>query len=238
MIRFEALESLGVRAAAMSDRTDGDCRLPGDSNAFAGGDARRRFLGSLGLDAEHLVCMRQVHGVAVTAVNRSHRGRGGLDAATAPADSDAIITSEPGLPIGVSIADCVPLLLFDLRTGAIGVAHAGRMGTMGNIAAHVVDALAAEYSSRPEDLHAVIGPSAGPDLYEVSEEIAEEFEALSLPRRGRLLDLWAANRLQLERAGVPASQVHVSELCTIRDSRFYSHRADASGARNLAVIAL
>ncbi len=238
MIRFDTLESLGVSVAAMSDLTDGDCRLPAASNDFAGKEGRCSFLSAIGLDSASLIAVRQVHGVDVTRVSGLDRGKGGLDAATAPADSDAIITSERGLPIGVSVADCVPLLLCDPVAGVVAVGHAGRLGTMGNIAAIIVDKMASVFESKSENVHVVIGPSAGPDQYEVSEEIADAFSALGLPRHGRLLDLWGANRLQFEEAGVPFDQVHVVSHCTMSTGRYYSHRAEGSGGRNLAVVCL
>lgn len=238
MIRFETLESIGLSVAAMSGRAEGDCRLPAASNEFAGREGRRDFLGALGLQAENLVCVRQVHGDAVIRVSAQDAGRGGLDAATAVADCDAIITSEPGLPVGISVADCVPLIVYDPVSNALAAGHAGRLGTMGNIAGRIVEAMSFHFRTDPADLHAVIGPSAGPDRYEVSEEIAEAFAALDLPRRGRLLDLWGANGLQFERAGLPPDQIHVSGRCTIGDPGFYSHRGDGSGARNLAVASL
>jgi copper oxidase (laccase) domain-containing protein len=95
--------------------------------------------------------------------------------------------------------------------------------------------MAAIFRVRPSDVLAEIGPSAGPQSYEVSESIADEFAALGLPRNGRLLDLWGANRLQLERAGVPPSQITTTGHCTISDPRYFSHRRDASGCRNLAI---
>ncbi len=238
MIRFESLESVGLSIAAMSGRAEGDCRLPAASNDFAGRQERRRFLAALGLPAEKLVCVRQVHGDAVTRVGVPDAGRGGLDAATAVADCDAIITSEPGLPIGISVADCVPLIVYDPVSNALAAGHAGRLGTMGNIAGRIVEAMTFHFRTDPADLHAVIGPSAGPDRYEVSEEIADAFAALELPRRGRLLDLWGANRLQFERVGIPGDQIHISRLCTIGDPGFFSHRGDGTGARNLAVASL
>ncbi len=238
MIRFSALESLGVSVAAMSDRSDGDCRLPAASNDFAGLDGRCKFLAGLGLDANALVAVRQVHGIEVVFAASGDRGKGGLDAAAAPAEADAIITAEPGVPIGISVADCVPLLVFDAVARVAAVGHAGRLGTMGNIAGAIVDKMGARFGSKPGNIHAVIGPSAGPDRYEVSEEIAESFSALGLPRNGRMLDLWGANRQQFEDAGVPLAQIQVTGHCTISDGRYYSHRADGGGGRNLAVLCL
>jgi len=138
--------------------------------------------------------------------------------------------------VAVSVADCVPVLIFDPEKRAAAAAHAGRLGTMSDIAGKTVAAMQAQFGSDPAHLLAEIGPSAGPNQYEVSEEIAAEFEQLGLPKQGRLLDLWGANRLQLESAGLLPDLIRVTGQCTIGDSRYYSHRRQKTLERNLAVV--
>jgi len=88
------------------------------------------------------------------------------------------------------------------------------------------------------DVHALIGPSAGPRQYEVSHEMAQDWQAHGLPSCGRLLDLWEANTVQLCRMGVPRSQVTRTEICTISDDRFFSYRRGDGTARNMAIFML
>jgi len=234
MIRFPEFESLGLSIAAMSDRSDGDCRVHG----AAGEPGREAFCKSLGIREEDLVLARQAHGVTVACATNTVRERGVAPDTPAFAEADGIVTNVPGLPLGVTVADCVPVWLFDPATGSVGIVHAGRVGTYRNIMSSAVRALGEAYEVRPGDLHALIGPSAGPASYEVSEEIAAEFAAAGLPVKGRLLDLWEANAQQLEYAGVPRAHIRISGICTIRDGRFHSHRAHGNGMRNIAVVIL
>jgi polyphenol oxidase len=236
VIRFGHLEGAGLSVAAMSEIADGDCRLPSAKHGFVGEIGRRAFFDALGAPAAKLVCARQVHGADVLVADERHAGQGALSADSAPGEFDAILTQTPGLPIGVSVADCVPVMIFDPGKQAAAVAHAGRLGTMADIAGKTVAAMREQFRCVPGDLLAEIGPSASPERYEVSEEIAAEFEALGLPRLGRLLDLWGANRLQLERAGLDPERIRITGHCTIGTNRYFSHRRQKTLERNLAVV--
>ncbi len=226
MVHFGTIEALGVRVAAMSDRSDGDC-----SDGIAQKDVCRRC----GVDPEHLVLGHQVHGAGIASVGLSDRGRGNGTRAKVP-DSDALICGDKGVPVGVLVADCVPLYLVDPGRHVIAIVHAGRKGTFAHIAGKVVERLHTEFFVEPSDLHALIGPSAGPDAYEVSIELADEFRTAGLPVSGRIVDLWGANRKQLERAGVLSENIETFGVCTILDGRFHSHRRYADSGRNLALL--
>jgi YfiH family protein len=234
MIRFDALEKRGARVAAMSDVTDGDCRL----NHELGIASRRRFFEACGINPEHVTSGRQVHSARVAVVREADRGRGTHESLPAFAETDGLVTDVASLPLIISIADCVPVFLLDAKRGAIGLVHAGRVGTQNKIVLAAVNIMLAEYGSDPRDVYAVIGPSAGPDVYEVSEEMAAEFADLGFPVRGRCIDLWEANTRQLESAGVPRAQIDISGICTITSGQFHSHRAHANGSRNLALLSL
>jgi YfiH family protein len=131
-------------------------------------------------------------------------------------------------------ADCVPILLHDPRRGVVGLAHAGWLGTVRCTAAAAVQAMTEHYGSRPADIQAAIGPSIGPDHYEVGPDViarveqsfgAQASELIRKHGQKKHFDLWQANRLQLEQAGV--SQIEVAGICTachLED--WYSHRAE------------
>lgn len=225
MLRFPDFERLGLSLAAVTERSDGDF-------ARDHGQLPMRALELAGVEAQRVVTLRQVHGNLVWSA--------GLDGVEAGAEDegDGLVTDVPGVALAVRVADCVPVFLFDPEHRAIGLVHAGRMGTYGAIAIKAVQVMRAYYNTNSEDLHALIGPSAGPCCYEVSEQIAAEFTIEHLPVYGRYLDLWEANAQQLTGMGVPRDQIVNSEVCTICDGRFYSHRADGSGGRNLAVLCL
>jgi purine-nucleoside/S-methyl-5'-thioadenosine phosphorylase / adenosine deaminase len=232
VIRFSGFEQLGVAVAAFSDRSDGDCSLT------AGSAGRERLCAQCHVDPSHLVCARQVHGIQVVRARESDRGRGALAWDRALPDTDGIVTDVPGLPLAILVADCVPLYLYDPRRGAVGLVHAGRRGTLDDIVGRAVAALEHEFDCHPEHLHALVGPSAGPEHYEVSCEIAREFSDAGLPARGRLLDLWEANARLLTRAGIPREHVSITAICTLSDTRFHSYRRDAGNRRNMALLVL
>jgi YfiH family protein len=228
MLRFDEFEKLGLAIAAISEVSDGDCAsTPGTL------DARRAFCAACAVDANDVVCARQVHGTAVGRAEEQHRGHG-----VGFGKTDALITGVPGLPLAIFVADCVPVYLFDPRRRAGALIHAGREGTLQNIAGITIAALEREFGCRPADLHAVIGPSAGPCCYEVSGEIAATFRDARLPVRGRNLDLWNANALQIAATGTPDAQIHVTGICTICSGRFHSYRAGAVSKRNMALFML
>lgn len=232
MIRFDELERLGAALAVMSDRSDGDCR----AHDPLGDAGRIAFCKAIGIAPTDLVLARQVHGNSIAHAVEADRGRGSAPDMPAFDGTDAIITSVAGLPIGVTVADCVPVMLFEPSRRAAGIVHAGRSGTFSNICGRAVLTMKEVCGAEPAAMHAVVGPSAGPEAYEVSEAIAGEFGAAGLPVTGRRLNLWEANVVQLVQAGVPRSQIVVSGICTITDGRFHSHRAHAGGTRNLAIL--
>ncbi len=150
------------------------------------------------------------------------------------AQADLIFTDQPSVTLYMRFADCVPVLLHDPRKNVVGITHAGWLGTVRGACTAAVRAMARRYGSAPEDIQAAIGPSIGVDHYEVGEDVIARVETAFGPDAGALiktyggsthLDLWAANRIQLERAGV--TQIEVAGICTachLED--WYSHRAE------------
>jgi YfiH family protein len=181
-------------------------------------DARRRVAHALeGAGRLHL--LHQVHGTAVVRAPWSGRP-----------DGDAALTTRPGLLVGIETADCLPVLLVDpVRRTAAGV-HAGWRGTAAGVARSAVSSLLAE-GSRPEDLLAALGPGIGACCYEVGPELREAFgpggERFFRPGpRGRPhLDVRAANRAQLEAAGLrPGAIADVADCTACRPDLYHSYR--------------
>ncbi len=152
-------------------------------------------------------------------------------------NTDAMVSNVPDSLLCVSVADCIPLLFADPVKKAIGVAHSGRKGTMNRIGAAVVKTMQEAYGSEPENIVATVGPGICRDCYEVGPEIFEEFEKswtagnneriFSKKGEKYLLDLWTANRIVLEEAGLLPEHIVVTNLCNRCNSeRFYSFRAD------------
>jgi hypothetical protein len=234
MLRFPELEHLGV-VAAMSGAAEGDC---GTVASGAPPNGRARFLAALGLEPDRVVGAQQVHGARVATVGHASAGRGGLCRDDALPETDGLVTNTAEVALAIAVADCVPVYLVDPVRRVVALLHAGREGTFATIAGAGVRTMRDTFDTNPADLHGLIGPSAGPERYEVSPALADAWRAAGLPARGRLLDLWEANARQLTAAGVPRANVRIAGRCTIGDPAFHSHRRDASGKRNLAILKL
>lgn len=229
MIRFDWLEAQGAAVALMTGVEDGDCGWEGCESGW-----RDLFLAHAPFPADKLTMLRQCHGDRIFRVGTDQVGRGARDRQSALGDGDGLITNLAGVPLGINIADCVPLLI--AGGGVVAAVHAGRAGTELNIAAEAIAAIWDAYGVHASTLFAVIGPSAGPCCYEVGPDVLEQSTALGVHARGNHLDLWRTNREQLEAAGVPAGHIQVTGRCTICGPGFYSFRARGAKERNLAVI--
>ena len=207
---------------------------------------RRRCLGWLGVDFERLTTPEQVHGDEILRVGEKEAGRGRLSYADAIPGTDALMTDEPGVPLMLCFADCTPILLFDPVRRAAAIAHGGWKGTVRSIAAKTVRAMADAFGTRPEACLAAIGPAIGPCCYEVGDEVAEAFrkafpeykEDILLERNGKIhLDLWKANRLQLEEAGLLPEHIDAADVCTsCHAETFFSYRAEGPTTGRIAAV--
>ena len=203
-----------------------------------------------------LVTLQQVHSTSIYRVALADA----REQATLP--GDGLLTGESGVALGVQTADCVPVLLADPATGAVGAFHAGWRGTLGRIVERGVARMVEEFGAAPQTMLAAIGPAIGPCCYGVGEEVEQQFrdafpyaDAIVRPPARRLaegahaegallqprshLDLPESNRRQLLAAGLPAAAVEVLPFCTFcRKDLFFSYRAEQGHTgRMLAVIA-
>lgn len=212
-------------------------RLASLNLGFSVGDVRerveenyRRLSAAVGAPLGALHTVKQVHGDRVlqaTGGQRTETLRPQLG------DADALFTEQPGDWVGVSTADCVPVLLVDPEGQRVAAVHSGWRGTDADIAARAVEALVAR-GSRPEKLLAAVGPAIQQCCYVVSQELAKHFASRFGPdvvvARGDefRLDLSRAVVLTLRRAGVKVAHMDVLQDCTSCDSaRFFSHRRDS-----------
>lgn len=154
-------------------------------------------------------------------------------------ENDALITFEANVLLGVTVADCTPILLYDPIAKLVAAIHAGWRGTEQMITLATVRKLS-ELGAKPENIYAFIGASASKERYEVGVEVATLFESkhsTELPSGKYLLDVKGANLDQLLYLGIPREQIEVSPLCTISDERLHSFRRDGKrSGRMLAAI--
>ncbi len=189
--------------------------------------------------------VRQVHGNVVRVLR--HGVPREADASARP-DGDALVSNEPGLVLAVLVADCVPIVIADRTAGAAGAIHAGWRGTCARIGPAAVRTMGREFGTDPANLVAAIGPSIGPEDYEVGEALVEAFRQAGhqesdlarwfLRRDARPhLDLWAANRDQLIDAGLLAEGIFTCGLSTLAHTNvFDSYRSAGPHAGRMAAI--
>ena len=235
-LRFYQFDSLGVKHAVFT-RHGGLSPEPWKSLNLGGtvGDEVERVRGNRFLCFEALGCrpdsifdVWQVHSADVVCADAPRR----MDEPYQKAD--IILTDNPSVTLFMRFADCVPILLHDPVKRVIGLAHAGWLGTVRDVAGVTVYKMSEQYGTRPADVIACIGPSIGPDHYEVGEDVIAQVErtfnadaSLMLPRHGSRthFDLWKANQYLLERAGV--RQIELASLCTAcHTDDWFSHRAE------------
>jgi YfiH family protein len=205
----------------------------------------RTALSSVGAAPDSLMRVKQVHGNVVRVVKRGAVTAG---ASAAKPDGDAIVSNEPGLALAVMVADCNPILIVDPQHGAAAAVHAGWRGTCARIGPTAIEVMRREFGSDPASLIAAIGPSVGPDDYEVGEGLIDAFAAAGhisshidrwfiRTSAKPHLDLWTANRDQLVDAGMRADAIYLCGLSTVsHPDIFDSYRVAGERAGRMAGI--
>lgn len=192
----------------------------------------------LGIDDKSLILPRQTHGNKVLCIDSNFTALPHVEQQGKLYGVDAVITSLPRTCIGVSTADCIPLLLRDTRLGVIAAIHAGWRGTVARIAANCIGTMSREYGCLPEDIKALIGPGISLDAFEIGDEVYSAFEeaGFSMQQIAKRyptadggtkwhIDLWEANRMQLVECGVKEENIEVAGICTYgRHEEFFSAR--------------
>lgn len=246
---FENFDAYGIRHAIFT-RRGGVSDAPWASLNLGGtvGDRRtnvienrRRIFDALDLPVVSLYDAWQVHGTHAIFVQSPRK----LDSPHEKAD--IILTDKPGITLLMRFADCVPVFLFDPVKKVIGLVHAGWAGTVRKISAVAVEAMKNKYGVDPANVLAGIGPSIGPDHYEIGPEVAVKVETNFGDHSNQLLEginervhlnLWKANELTLQTCGV--NNIEMAGICTTCNlTDWFSHRGEKGHTgRFAAMIAL
>lgn len=183
---------------------------------------RARVAGALGVDADHLMGVHQVHSADVAIVDAPF---------DTPPRADGIVTKTPKLAISVLTADCQPVLFSDAKAGVVGAAHAGWRGALDGVLEATIDAMVSQGATR-EGISAVIGPSISQSAYEVGPEFFDMFMAedegyarfFAGGKNDRMhFDLPGFGLHRLRDAGIGSAEW--TRHCTYTDAdRFYSYR--------------
>jgi YfiH family protein len=194
---------------------------------------RRRFFGGLNIPLDRLAIPKQRHTNVVRVVSEPGEYE----------TCDALLTDVEGVYLVVSVADCIPLFVFDPIKNVVGAIHVGWRGSASGIVNEALKVLGEEFSSSPEDLIAYIGPSARSCCYEVGGEVAGKFpeEYTRAKSDGKFfLDLPGLSRRRLMEFGVKEERIEENGKCTIcTPGLFHSYRRGGGrSGRMMGVIGL
>ncbi len=254
ILKFPLLEDCGMVSHGFSTRLGGvsSGKFATMNFTFTRGDNPehvmenyRRAARLLKVDTDRMVLSYQTHTTNVRRVTGEDAGKG-IVRERDYRDVDGLITDVPGITLVTFYADCVPLYFVDPVHRAAGLSHSGWRGTVARMGRVTLEAMAKAYGTRPEETLCCIGPSICQDCFEVGPEVAEAFrqefsekywwELFYEKENGRYqLDLWRANEIILEEAGVLNCHIQTTDICTRCNPEFlFSHRAAGNERGNLA----
>jgi len=202
-------------------------RFTGDSTEIFENN-RLLLAGKLMIKPEQLVFPRQTHTNCVADISNIPENE--------IKETDALVTNKSGICLCVQTADCVPVLLFDSKKNVISAVHAGWRGTVKKIAGVAVQKMVQSYGSSPINIIAAIGPSIGPEIYEVGNEVVKGVRK-SFQNTGLLLqinsagkfhfNLWEANRQILLESGLQGKNIEILGECSFtQNDRYFSARKE------------
>ncbi|WP_257182628.1 peptidoglycan editing factor PgeF [Corynebacterium cystitidis] len=192
---------------------------------------RARLAEILGVPTENFVWMEQLHTNTVAFVDTPQAEP--LEA------TDAVVTTTPGLALGVLVADCVPVLLADHTNGVVAAAHAGRMGARNGIIPNTIK-LMQQHGAKPQAIQVLLGPAAAGASYEVPEEMAMDVEKHLPGSRATTtqgtpgIDVRAGLVRQLLSLGI--TNIDADPRDTITDENFFSYRRGGTTGRQAGVV--
>lgn len=219
-------------------------RYCGDSSE-AIAQNRQALCQLLQIDNRLLLMPHQVHLTEIAIIDDDFLGLGDDERQQRLEGIDAIMTDRAGVCIGVSTADCIPVLLYDGAHHAACAIHAGWRGTVSRIVEKAVQAMVQSYGSKPCDLQAQIGPGISLDSFEVGDDVYDTFAqagfdmvAISQKQAKWHIDLPACNKLQLMAMGVKPERISVSDICTYKshDTFFSARRLGINSGRIFTAI--
>ena len=199
----------------------------------------------LQIDDRHLLMPHQVHLTEVAVIDESFLCLDDNERQQRLEGIDAIMTDRKGVCIGVSTADCIPVLLYDSIHHAVCAIHAGWRGTVSRIVEQSIKAMTATYGTNPADVVAQIGPGISLDSFEVGDEVYNafaqaRFDMISISQKQDKwhIDLPTCNKLQLMTMGVKPENISVSDICTYKshDTFFSARRLGINSGRIFTAI--
>ena len=217
------------------DRFDGVSSYPFDSLnvSTSVGDTKENVEKNLEiiksqLNAEHIATLNQIHSNKIVKLSKDKKF-----------EADGFYTEEPLVFLGIKFADCLPIVLMDIKKRIIMAIHAGWRGSFLGISNEAVKTFV-NLGSKPKNIIATIGPHICKNCYEIKEDVASKFsESFTTTTKGKIyLDLSGINIEQLVESGVKRENIVDLNICTFENKDFFSYRRDKICGRNIGGIML
>ncbi|WP_108823035.1 peptidoglycan editing factor PgeF [Dysgonomonas sp. Marseille-P4361] len=196
---------------------------------------RERLADTLGILEEDILVPYQTHEDKILLIDEAFLEKSDLEKVKLLNGVDALITNQKNICIGVTTADCVPVLLYDPVRNIFSAVHAGWKGTVLRIVEKVIDTMVYTFECSPSDIKAGIGPCISQPHFEVGKEVVQAFVEAGFPMEkigvrnsnsGKMhIDLSLANKYSLIEKGVLPEHIETSNLCTFANpDKFFSAR--------------
>ena len=211
----------------------------------------------LSVSPDRITCGNQVHGLNAVRVTEDLIGAGAMSSDTAIPDCDAIYTDIPNVPLFLFTADCVPVGIYDPVHHVVATVHAGWRGAIGHLPVITIEAMQRDFGTRFEDCYVYLGPSIGPESFEVNQELADTFtdewkkitDANSdelvryIVRDGASkatphVDLWRFIEENLLQRGVPKDQICIGGTDSMTDENCFSYRREHGKTGRMALFGM
>lgn len=200
---------------------------------------RRRFFNEAGIPLQRSVFLKQVHGTAVYVAEEQDAGRGAMDYESAISDNDGLITKVKNLPIVIQTADCLPVVIYDVKEEIVANLHCGWRSLQGGIIENAIDIMKTRFFSDPRNMTAFLSVCISEESYEVSEDVALLFD-FPIKRNGKYyVDLRKEAIRRMINMGISEERMEMSVFDTcIDDELFFSYRRDGKNTGRMLTAAM
>ena len=208
----------------------------------------------LGVEPNRISCGNQVHGLKAVEITEDLIGAGAFGEDTAIDDCDAVFTNLPHVPLFLFTADCVGVGIYDAKHHAIATAHSGWRGAIGRLPVLTIEAMKEAYGTEFKDCYIYLGPSIGPESFEVDIELGKRFELAWRDMTDRdasdvvnysgdkldkaYINLWNFIGEDLVVNGVPPENITIGGTDSVSEVDCYSYRREAGLTGRMALFAM
>lgn len=220
-------------------------------------DNRSIVANHLGVSPKRITCGNQVHGLNAVRITEDLIGAGAMNAESAIPDCDAVYTDIPNVPLFLFTADCVPVGIYDSVHHVVATVHAGWRGAIGHLPVITIEAMQRDFGTRFEDCYVYLGPSIGPESFEVNQELAntftDEWKKITDANSDELVryivrdgaskatphvDLWRFIEEDLLQRGVPKGQICIGGTDSMTDENCFSYRREHGKTGRMALFGM